>query len=118
MVTEKRSHPRVAAEFPARLGSIDSAVVRDISLSGVRCTTPAPVAPMTIVAVRLELPQGPENDRSWTEIACRGVVVRSRPLPGEGDAKYEAAIFFQDLPEDHRAKLARFVDDRLRASAV
>lgn len=112
---EKRQHPRVTADVPLRLGPLTSAVVRDISLSGVRCVTSTPLVPMTVVSLRIELPTGQDGTEAWQEVPCEGVVVRSRVFEEDGQSRYESAILFKDLPEPMRQTLSVFVESRLRA---
>jgi hypothetical protein len=114
-MSEKRAHPRVVANLPLRLGPLASASVRDISLTGVRCVTPDPLTPMTVVALRLELPTGRESGDDWVELPCEGVVVRCRVLEENGDSKYESAILFQDMDESDQKILSSFVDRRLNS---
>ncbi len=112
--TERRRHPRVASEFQVRFGASTLARVRDLSRSGVRCLTPAPLAAMTVLGLTLELPSGD----GFEEVRCRGVVVRTRPLPDAGEPRFEAAVLFTDLTEDQRDTLDRFVRRRLDPPAA
>lgn len=112
---ERRRHPRVNATLPVLLGPLASAVVRDISRTGVRCITPQPFSPMTVVGLRLELPTGRDGDDAWVEVPCEGVVVRCRVLEEDGEGKYESAILFQNLGEFAIRALDEFVARRLSA---
>jgi len=107
---ERRRHPRVTADIPARLEARTSATVRDISRSGVRCVTESLLTPMTLVEFLLELPTG---DQGYEELQCRGVVVRSRVLDEDDGTKFEAAILFKDLDGDARDRVESFITSRL-----
>jgi hypothetical protein len=117
LMADKRKHPRVSAKLPVLLGPLSSAVVRDISRTGVRCVTPEPFSPMTVVGLRLELPTGREGDDAWVEVPCEGVVVRCRVLEKDGEGRYESAILFRNLGEDAERLLDEFVSGRINSPA-
>ena len=77
--------------------------VRDISASGVLCTTDRALPLMTQVVLMLQIP----GDVGATEIACRGAVVRS--APAGRDASFDTAIFFTHMSDGDRASVENFV---------
>ena len=95
------------------MGPLSSAVVRDISLSGVRCITQEPLKPMALVALRLVLPSGRPGEDAWDEVPCEGIVVRCHVLESGEESRYESAILFKDLGPRERETIATFVDRRL-----
>jgi hypothetical protein len=62
--TQARSHTRVPATFPVRIVNTSSLRLadeaRDVSEAGVGVVTHSPLAPMTLVPLRLELPTASE----------------------------------------------------------
>ena len=113
---ENRRHPRVQADFPVRMGPLASVVVRDLSLSGVRCLSRYPITPMTMVGLRLEVPTGEDGPEAVSEITCQGVVVRCRVLEEGDEPRYETAILFQDLPPPDRERMSRYISSRLEST--
>jgi hypothetical protein len=115
-IVEKRRHPRVAADFALDLKPATAATVRDISRAGVRCVTPLPMPPMTVVALRLEIP-APGGDGEPCAVNCAGVVVWNRVIEHQDGPMFEAAILFQDLAPAAEEVIERFVRHRLNSPA-
>src|SRR5262245_39851661 len=102
--TERRRAARVTPPAASRLripGLLDAAEVRDLSSSGVCCTTSRPLPMLTQVQLVLLLP----DEDSTREVVCAGAVVRcvrdgTRTGEVEPDAEpprgatWETAIFF------------------------
>jgi hypothetical protein len=114
---ERRRHPRVAADLPLRLTFKDRTVetrIHDLSGSGIRFKAPAPLPILSRVQIALELPDGTAGQGgAGASIAITGVVVRCQELAAAGEARFDTAIFFEDLSELARSRLARFVSARL-----
>lgn len=112
---ERRRFPRVPADLPLRLTFKDKTVetrIHDLSGSGIRFKAPAALPILSRVQIALELPDG-KPGQPGASIAITGVVVRCREGdPGEA-ARFDTAIFFEDLSESARARLTRFVSSRL-----
>jgi hypothetical protein len=113
-IAERRRDPRVRTDLPLRLTFKDKTVetvIFDLSSSGIRFRAPAALPILSRVQIALELPEGQPGEP--LAIAITGVVVRC--LEGEvgADAPYDTAIFFEDISEIARARLARFVSSRL-----
>jgi len=78
--------------------------VDNISANGVLCHTVKPVALMTKMRIRLELPDG-----SGHKIDAEGVVVRCDADP-KGDDNFRVAILFTKVDEDDRTAIHAFVE--------
>ena len=112
---ERRRYPRVPADLPLRLTFKDKTVetrIHDLSGSGIRFKAPAALPILSRVQIALELPDGTPGHPA-ASIAIAGVVVRCREGDASEAARYDTAIFFEDLSESARARLARFVSSRL-----
>lgn len=112
---ERRRQPRVAADLPLRLTFKDRTVetrIQDLSGSGIRFRAPAALPLLSRVQIALELPDITAGQPP-ASIAITGVVVRCREGDAADEARYDTAIFFEDLSEIARARLARFVSSRL-----
>ncbi len=111
---ERRRHPRVPTDLPLRLTFKDKTVetrIQDLSGSGIRFKAPAALPILSRVQIALELPDTP--GQPGASIAITGVVVRCREGDPAEEARFDTAIFFEDLSENARARLARFVSSRL-----
>ena len=112
---ERRRFPRVPADLPLRLTFKDKTVetrIHDLSGSGIRFKAPAALPILSRVQIALELPDGTPG-QPGASIAITGVVVRCREGDSGEAARFDTAIFFEDLSESARARLARFVSSRL-----
>ena len=111
---ERRRHPRVQTDLPLRLTFKDKTVetrIQDLSGSGIRFKAPAALPILSRVQIALELPDGSPGQPA--SIAITGVVVRCREGAAGEEARFDTAIFFEDLSEAARVRLARFVSKRL-----
>ena len=116
---ERRKSPRAPADLDLRFdvaGQAGVARIRDISASGVRCTTDRSIPLMMQVGLVIVLP-APSGRR---EIVCRGAVVRSGPLGGPGGrvSAYDTAIFFTDMRDEDRIEVGEFVSAANRLSEL
>ena len=112
---ERRRLPRVAADLPLRLTFKDRTVetrIQDLSGSGIRFRAPAALPLLSRVQIALELPDATSSGPPGA-LAITGVVVRCRESDAGDEARFDTAIFFEDLSEIARARLARFVTSRL-----
>ncbi len=107
---ERRKHPRFPVKLPVKTagpeGEFES-VTGDVSLGGIKCHTSHHVPEMTRMALKIELPF--EKSSEW--ISAKGVVVRvepPEPVPGHSD--YRVALFFVELSDADRDKLARYFE--------
>lgn len=92
---ERRLHPRYSlkGEIDLGAGKDGAAVLRDLSRSGLSCTSPVAFDDMTVLEISIPLPF-PEGPRALT---VGGAVVRCEALP-DGDG-YTVAIFFTQIDE-------------------
>ena len=105
---ERRSAPRAEGAFPILVGPDGrEGRVKNISESGVACEVPDPVAEMTMVGLSFQLP-GEEHPHQVT-----GAIVWCAPK-GAGRG-YELGIFFQDIEDNTRSALRRYVTEVIRA---
>ena len=113
MAQERRGARRVVERVSIGLadgGFAVTAETKNLSATGVYCSVDQFIAPMTKLQLEFELPEGSRQ----VKIQCRGVVVRVQPAivsPERG--RYDIAIFFSDLSEQHRSAIERFVGQRL-----
>ena len=107
---EKRRDPRVSDRVLVRsahgAGNLETI---NLSAGGLLCTSPAWVAPMTKMALSLELPGPARNGPTLVE--GEAVVVRTDPPapttnPGDG---YRVALFFSRMEDAHRQALNQFL---------
>lgn len=120
---ERRSHPRVRTSVPvparircwAELGE-EQAQLCDISCSGLYCTVPSYIPPLTRVDIILDLPLFEGGERRRETVEFEGAVVRSEQ---EEDAdRYGIAIFFSGLTERARRLISRYVSQVQKASST
>ncbi len=107
---ERRKEPRVAVQHPLRFtfaGKTVETRIVDLSNSGIRFRTPAPLPVMSQMQISLELPDG---TATAAPISITGVVVRCAAVRGRTELPYDAAIFFEDIsPASARTRLQRFI---------
>ena len=112
---DKRRHPRVAERLAVRSGHNGGVTLETIDLSagGLSCNSPAFLAPMTKLALSLELPAAGDNGGSVVE--GEAVVVRTDPPRALADhlGGYRIALFFSRMEERHRRSLHEFLASRM-----
>jgi hypothetical protein len=115
MSQERRRSERVEGRVPLSIADPRGefqAETRNLSAAGVYCTVKQFIPPMTKLQLAFELPDGARQ----TRVRCEGVVVRVEPVVAEADrGQYNLAIYFNELSEQHRAAIGRFVQQRLAA---
>lgn len=83
----------------------------DISLSGMLCRTSKRIDEMTLLNIKVQLPEadcGSTAAERWIE--CSGVVVScERKEPDFFDHPYQLEIFFDHISEKNRLLLAKYV---------
>jgi hypothetical protein len=109
--SERRRQPRIRVHLPLKLTIQDRTVttrIEDLSCSGIRFRTPAPLPLLTRVQIALELPHsgGGGEDAS---MAITGVVVRCDRAETAEASPYDTAIYFEDLSDRARGQLSQFV---------
>ncbi|HKQ97214.1 MAG TPA: PilZ domain-containing protein [Candidatus Polarisedimenticolia bacterium] len=110
--TDKRRHPRVDSNVRVRTTASDAPLTTlNLSAGGLFCTSPAWVAPMTRLALSLELPAS--NGDAATVIEGEAVVVRTEPeAPTPDPSTYRIALFFARMDDAHRRTLQNFLSSR------
>ncbi|MEX1026271.1 MAG: PilZ domain-containing protein [Planctomycetota bacterium] len=107
---ERRRHPRLAVDVPITLQLEDGSHegrLRDVSEAGVCFFLDRRVAEMTLLTMRLDLPDSPAIEAS-------GVVVRCQALSKHLD-HYEIAVFLNQINARNRALLDAFLRDHAGA---
>ena len=109
---DKRQHPRVASQVRVRTNSSDAPLeTANLSAGGLFCTSRAWVAPMTRLALSLELPGSAGNGGAVVE--GEAIVVRTEPAaPTPDPSTYRIALFFSRMDDDHRRTLQTFLTSR------
>jgi len=106
---ERRRYPRSRRSVPLMADLSGPGVlnhVDNISANGVLCHTVRPVALMTRMQIKLELP-GYERP-----VDAEGVVVRCDP-DHKGDDHFKVAILFTRIDEDDHSAIRRWVEEDL-----
>jgi hypothetical protein len=106
---ERRAHPRAVCDGSITIVLEDGshrARLRDVSRAGISFFLDRPLAEMTILSVRIDLPGGAPGEP--TRLDGRGVVVRCLPISRAID-HYEIALFLNEMSEPQRAHLDAFV---------
>lgn len=114
--SERRKYPRIQQSLPIRVavnGYDFMSSTRDISCVGTYCHIEKYMPPFTRVMVRLSLPIMNNTQSTFYDVACKGVVVRSEDGSSGG---FNIAIFFNDIKEDVRGKIAQYVGQFLPQS--
>jgi hypothetical protein len=112
---EKRLHPRVSQHLAVRATDGAEVALETLNLSagGLFCTSPAWVAPMTRLALLLELP-ALAGQGAGTQVRGEAVVVRTEPpAPSiSHTGGYRIARFFSHMEDDHRHLLQSYLKSR------
>ena len=84
----------------------------NISTSGVYFRSGHHIAPMTKLAMGLELaiPGSDRPDADLALVQCEGIVVRTEPEQDQGDGEYEIAVFFTWFESEGQAILADHIN--------
>ncbi|MDD5255657.1 MAG: PilZ domain-containing protein [Candidatus Omnitrophica bacterium] len=108
--SERRLYPRVDHQLPVNVianGYDFSTTTQNVSCIGTYCHIKKYVPPFTKISIKMVLPTGgiqlPAKERL---INCEGVIVRT-----EDDKKggFNVAIFFNEIKEQQRKKIARYL---------
>ncbi len=113
---ERIGYPRAREDFALRIDDAISIIetrARDISCSGLYCQIKKAIPVMTKVAIFLLLPDPDEGGVGLREIKCRGIVVRSQLGAERDELFHDTAVFFTDLKEDDKERIARYVNCKL-----
>jgi len=120
---ERRQHPRLDHKLPVNLavngfGFVTS--THNISCVGAYCHLDKYMPPFTKISVKLSLPNRAKDHACLpsrqglasksTIVECKGVVVRSED---EVNGGFSIAIFFNEMRNDQRKKIARYISQFL-----
>ena len=111
---ERRRQPRInkCLQFELKAEGLDIVTETiDLSCIGAYCQVNKYIPLMTIFDITLALPSG-DKENEFEHVKCNGTVVRvdkvSSPA-GAGD-NYNVAIYFAEIEESEKQKLASFVE--------
>lgn len=99
---ERRLYPRVEKRLPLNVvanGYDFSTSTQNISCIGAYCHIDKYVPPFTKIAIKMELPPD-------CRVECKGVIVRTEDEKSGG---FNIAIFFNEIKESQRKKIARYL---------
>jgi hypothetical protein len=108
---ERRAHARFPKTvnlegIAAESGDTARLVASDLSLGGLYCTSTSDYPEMTRLAVRMDL----DGDGADQPLDVEAVVVRRKKLNSStGKPRYELALFFPQLDDNQRERIARFL---------
>lgn len=117
---DRRASERVTLRSPLTLTAPDGAEpakLRNLSVAGIACTTSCRYPEMTRLKITLDL-EGAKEGSPGFRLEVTGAVVRCRPLRhGTGRRRYDVALYFTDLDDGAREKLAELVRSRVAPEA-
>ena len=110
---ERRKHPRISESVPCEVAvgsEIYPTRTKNLSCGGALCLLSQSMAPMTKLDMVLELPSVPGlGALPRQRVHCGGVVIRQDQMPLSQDPSFLTAIYFSDLQEADRRRIAEFV---------
>jgi hypothetical protein len=109
---DKRQHPRIDRRVRVRTTAGDTPLETiNLSAGGLFCTSRTWVAPMTRLALSLELPDAAGQNAAVVQ--GEAVVVRTEPSsPAPDPSTYRIALFFSRMDDEHRRTLQTFLTSR------
>ncbi|MFC1804759.1 PilZ domain-containing protein [Candidatus Omnitrophota bacterium] len=115
---DRRRSQRIETRLPLNIafdGYDLTTFTWNVSCTGAYCHINKYIPPFTKIAVRMNLPlNGGQADSAENGVECRGVVVRS---VDEERGGFNIAIFFNEINENHKRKINRYVSKSLPASS-
>ena len=111
---DRRKHPRVDNNIPVKISSEEADFVtetRNLSRTGAYCRVNKFVEPMTKLKIHLLLPLKKNGKTVTKKISCKGIVVRSEPVPGHD--YYHAAIYFSDIQKKDADYISDYVHEEI-----
>ncbi|MFH1441539.1 MAG: PilZ domain-containing protein [Candidatus Omnitrophota bacterium] len=110
---DRRVDPRIYHELPlyiAANGYDFKTTTQNISCSGAYCQIKKYIPPFTKLAIKMTLPIKKNNKKEKIDIKCKGVIVRSDDTTKNG---FNIAIFFNEISENQREKIAQYIHQYL-----
>ncbi len=117
---ERRRYPRVKKKLDFKVmadGYRFATITKDISCIGAYCHISKYIPPFTKVAVGLAMPlkSNRVKNKKDVKVACKGVIVRTEDGKRGG---FNIAIFFNDIKDFQRRKIARYISRFLPSAAT
>ncbi len=110
---EKRKHPRSKKSIDFKIETDDSTIATesiDLSCIGAYCQVDKHIPPMTNLKIVIALPCEDQEDKV-EYVECNGVVVRVESvLSNNGGNMHNIAIFFNEIKESEKEKIANFLE--------
>lgn len=114
--SDRRQHPRLEQRLPLSLSAngYDFATsTQNISCAGAYCTIKKYIPPFTKLKIRVSLPC--LKTKKPRAIECSGVVVRTED---SSNGFFNIAIFFNEIKENPRKKIADYVHQSLSDTSL
>ncbi len=109
---ENRKHPRTSKRIKFKLKTHDSDIVAettDLSCIGVCCQISKPIPFMSHLMISFALADDEEGEGA-NQVECGGVVVRvEKETVKTSHSVYNVAIFFHEIEESEKTKIAKFL---------
>jgi len=115
---ERRRYPRIKKKLDFKVAADGYRFVtttRDISCIGACCHINKYIPPFTKVAIGLAMPAGINQEKKNSQVACKGVIVRT---DDEKKGGFNIAIFFNEIKDSQRKKIAYYVNRFLPAATA
>jgi hypothetical protein len=115
---DKRKYPRIVEILALKLCGCESDIVtetKNISANGAYCSVNEPIEPMTKLDIILLVPLN-RKKKSMKKIFCKGIVVRKEYAQGNGRHTWNLGIYFNEIKENDRKVLTRYIDSVLNRS--
>jgi len=113
---ERRQYPRIEQRLPVKIvanGYDFATATQNISCVGAYCHLTRYIPPFTRVMVTLDLPIISDNAKIDCIVECKGVIVRTE----DKEDGFNIAIFFNEITESQRNKIAQYVSQFLPHSS-
>jgi hypothetical protein len=110
---ERRQYPRIDQELSINVaanGYDFKTSTQNVSCIGAYCRIDKYVPPFTRVMIKLNLPVTTDTGKKDFNVECKGVIVRS---VDENKGGFNIAIFFNEIKDDQRKKISRYVNQFL-----
>jgi hypothetical protein len=106
---ERRLHPRIDQRLPVNIvanGYDLATTTQNVSCVGAYCHVQKYIPPFTKIAVKLSLPIGSLESPRYSEVTCKGVVVRTEDVAEGG---FNLAVFFNGITDPERQRISQYI---------
>lgn len=110
---ERRQYPRIEHQLPVKIianGYDFATSTQNVSCLGAYCHIDKYVPPFTKVMVKLALSVMTDSGNKNYDVDCKGVIVRAED---EIKGGFNVAIFFNEIKDDQRKKISRYINQFL-----